>query len=100
MSLLKQIVHNVLRKLSDVSAEEERIMTAIDDLNTAVTALQAEDALVAQAFAALNTQIATLNTAVANAANPDPAIETAAQAVQAEVTKLQGMITPPAPAAS
>ena len=73
-------------------------MAAIDDLNAAVSALQAEDVLVLAGLASLQAQVATLNTTIANSPNVDPAIETAAQAVQAEVTKFQAALAP-APAA-
>ena len=53
-------------------------MAAIDDLNTAVAALQAEDVLVLAGLASLQAQVTTLNTTIANSPNVDPAIETAA----------------------
>jgi len=59
--------------------------------------LQAEDALVVAAIGNLNTQVTNLTAAVAAAQTVDPAIESAAQAVQAEVTKLNAAITPVAP---
>ena len=74
-------------------------MSAIDDLNTAITALAAEDALVVAALANLNTEVANLTAALAAATAVDPAIETAAAAVTAEVAKLTAAVTPPAPAA-
>ena len=73
-------------------------MAAIDDLNAAVSALQAEDVLVLGGLASLQAQVATLNTTIANSPNVDPAIETAAQAVQAEVAKFQTALAPAAPA--
>ena len=73
-------------------------MAAIDDLNTAVAALQAEDVLVLAGLASLQAQVTTLNTTIANSPNVDPAIETAAQAVQAEVAKFQAALAPAAPA--
>jgi hypothetical protein len=79
---------------------KEEFMAAIDDLNAAVSALQAEDVLVLAGLASLQAQVATLNTTIANSPNVDPAIETAAQAVQAEVTKFQAALAPAAPAAS
>jgi len=78
---------------------KEEFMAAIDDLNTAVSALQAEDVLVLAGLASLQAQVTTLNTTIANSPNVDPAIETAAQAVQAEVAKFQAALTPAAPAA-
>lgn len=87
-TLTKLITHN-----------QEVLMSAIDDLNVAITALQAEDALVEAAVASLNTQVATLTAAVAAATQVDPAIEAAAQAVQAEVANLTAAITPPVPPA-
>ena len=77
---------------------KEEFMAAIDDLNAAVSALQAEDVLVLAGLASLQAQVATLNTTIANSPNVDPAIETAAQAVQAEVAKFQAALAP-APAA-
>jgi hypothetical protein len=77
---------------------KEVFMAAIDDLNTAVAALQAEDVLVLAGLASLQAQVTTLNTTIANSPNVDPAIETAAQAVQAEVTKFQAALAPAAPA--
>jgi hypothetical protein len=77
---------------------KEEFMAAIDDLNTAVSALQAEDVLVLAGLASLQAQVATLNTTIANSPNVDPAIETAAQAVQAEVAKFQAALAPAAPA--
>jgi hypothetical protein len=78
---------------------KEEFMAAIDDLNAAVSALQAEDVLVLAGLASLQAQVATLNTTIANSPNVDPAIETAAQAVQAEVAKFQAALAPAAPAA-
>jgi len=78
---------------------KEEFMAAIDDLNAAVSALQAEDVLVLAGLASLQAQVATLNTTIANSPNVDPAIETAAQAVQAEVAKFQAALVPAAPAA-
>jgi len=77
---------------------KEEFMAAIDDLNAAVSALQAEDVLVLAGLASLQAQVATLNTTIANSPNVDPAIETAAQAVQAEVVKFQAALAPAAPA--
>jgi len=77
---------------------KEEFMAAIDDLNAAVSALQAEDVLVLGGLASLQAQVATLNTTIANSPNVDPAIETAAQAVQAEVAKFQAALAPAAPA--
>ncbi len=77
---------------------KEDFMAAIDDLNAAVSALQAEDVLVLAGLASLQAQVATLNTTIANSPNVDPAIETAAQAVQAEVAKFQAALAPAAPA--
>ena len=77
---------------------KEEFMAAIDDLNAAVSALQAEDVLVLAGLASLQAQVTTLNTTIANSPNVDPAIETAAQAVQAEVAKFQAALAP-APAA-
>jgi hypothetical protein len=77
---------------------KEEFMAAIDDLNAAVSALQAEDVLVLAGLASLQAQVATLNTTIANSPNVDPAIETAAQAVQAEVAKFQAALAPAAPA--
>jgi hypothetical protein len=79
---------------------KEVFMAAIDDLNTAVAALQAEDVLVLAGLASLQAQVTTLNTTIANSPNVDPAIETAAQAVQAEVAKFQAALTPTAPVAA
>ena len=76
----------------------EDFMAAIDDLNTAVAALQAEDVLVLAGLASLQAQVTALNTTIANSPNVDPAIETAAQAVQAEVAKFQAALAPAAPA--
>jgi hypothetical protein len=78
---------------------KEEFMAAIDDLNAAVSALQAEDVLVLAGLASLQAQVATLNTTIANSPNVDPAIETAAQAVQAEVAKFQAALAPAPPAA-
>ena len=78
---------------------KEEFMAAIDDLNAAVSALQAEDVLVLAGLASLQAQVTTLNTTIANSPNVDPAIETAAQAVQAEVAKFQAALAPAAPAA-
>ena len=78
---------------------KEEFMAAIDDLNAAVSALQAEDVLVLAGLASLQAQVVTLNTTIANSPNVDPAIETAAQAVQAEVAKFQAALVPAAPAA-
>jgi len=77
---------------------KEEFMAAIDDLNAAVSALQAEDVLVLAGLASLQAQVVTLNTTIANSPNVDPAIETAAQAVQAEVAKFQAALAPAAPA--
>jgi len=77
---------------------KEEFMAAIDDLNAAVSALQAEDVFVLAGLASLQAQVATLNTTIANSPNVDPAIETAAQAVQAEVAKFQAALAPAAPA--
>ena len=77
---------------------KEEFMAAIDDLNAAVSALQAEDVLVLAGLASLQAQVTTLNTTIANSPNVDPAIETAAQAVQAEVAKFQAALAPAAPA--
>lgn len=78
---------------------ENRIMAAIDDLNSAVTKLQNEDAAVIAQVGVLNTQISTLTAALAAAQNTDPAVEAAATAVMAEVAKLAVIAgTPPASA--
>jgi delta-aminolevulinic acid dehydratase/porphobilinogen synthase len=76
---------------------ENKIMAAIDDLNTAVTKLQNEDAAVIAQVGVLNTQISTLMASLAAAQNTDPAVEVAATAVMAEVAKL-GVIAGVSPA--
>lgn len=71
-------------------------MLSIEGLNNAVAALKAEDALVIEAVGNLNKQIADLTAALAAAGSTDPAVQAAADAITAEVTKLQMAITPPA----
>ena len=72
-------------------------MAALDDLNNAILALQAEDAAVIDAVINLEQQVADLTAAIAAAGQVDPAIEAAADAVNAEVQKLKDALTPPAP---
>ena len=66
----------------------ERMMAAIDDLNNAVVALQAEQAAVDTAVTDLVDQVAALNAALTAAGTNDPAIQAAAQNINNVVTDL------------
>lgn len=67
-------------------------MAAIDDLNKAVTDLETRINAAVEGFAELNTKITDLTTALAAAPNLDPAIEAAANSIQALIGKLNGSI--------
>lgn len=83
------------RLLHAIYKSEEHQMAAINDLIEAVNALTQEDTLVIEALTGLNQKVADLTAALAAATNVDPQIEQAAQAVQAEVAKLQAAVIPP-----
>ena len=82
---------SILKKITQLKGE---IMAAIDDLNAAVTALQATDVQVVTAISALNQKVADLTAALATATATDPQVAAAAAAVKAESDKLTAAIAP------
>ena len=94
--------------------KDNKIMAAIDDLNAAVAAQQAENTLIISTLGTVATQLTTLQgqvtafqaqvtalqaqLAAAGTVN-DPAVEAAAQAIQAGLTSVQTAIAPLLPPA-
>ena len=94
--LILCVLFSFLRFLSmnehyHIFRKERKIMSAITDLTLAVEALQTTDAAVVAAIVALKGQVAALQDAINNAGN-DPAVVAAAEAVNAEVSKLAAAI--------
>ena len=88
---------------------EDKIMAAIDDLNAAVAAQQAENTVIVTTLGSIYTQVtsltsqvATLTAALAAASGntTDPAVEAAAQAITAGIATVQAEITAVTPAPS
>jgi outer membrane murein-binding lipoprotein Lpp len=77
--------HEVLELLKEIIHKENHIMSAIDDLNAAVTQLSTS----------ISNEITALQAALAN--NNDAAIETAVTNINALNTQLVASVTPPAP---
>lgn len=79
------------------------IMTAIDDLNTAVAASTAQSELLLAQLQSTQTTLTTVSAQLAAlqaAGNEDPAIESAVTALTAETQKIAGVLAPATPAAT
>ena len=90
-----------------VEQSEKKTMAAIDDLNAAVAAQQAENSVIVGTLSniytqvtALTTQVATLTAALAAAQGntTDPQVEAAAHAITAGIASVQAEITAVTPA--
>ena len=90
-----------------VQKTERKLMAAIDDLQAAVVAQQAQDQVIITTLGniftqvgQLTTQVATLTAALAAAQGntTDPAVEAAAQAITAGIASVQAEITAVTPA--
>ena len=82
----------VANQLDCVIHNQEKIMSALTDLQAAVTAIQSAVSAAVAEIQSLAGQI--------SSANNDPAVEAAAQAIQTAATNLQASVnsaTPPAP---
>ena len=86
--------------LDAIQDSKEIIMAAIDSLTQAVADLQAEDAALKTAVGTtitnLEAQVAALQAQLANIPNTDPAIQAAADAIEAEVANLKTIVPVPA----
>lgn len=85
--------------------KEDKIMAAIDDLNTIVTQVQAENAVVvttlqtiAGQVTTLQGQVASLQAQLANVPNVDPQIEADVAALTTGLASVQAAVTAVTPA--
>jgi fatty acid/phospholipid biosynthesis enzyme len=93
-------IKRILQELEKLQQGQVKIMAAIDDLKTAVAALQAVDQTVVSSLTSLVTHVEALQVAVA--AGNDAAIATEATAIQTEVASLTSAVAaaaavPPTP---
>lgn len=95
MTLAREILHE-LRQLNERLYKN---MTAVDDLNAAVSASTAETELLLAALASTQTTLVAVQAQLAAliaAGNSDPAIEAAVATLAAETTKVAAVLAPPA----